>query len=128
MGKQSKQSIANALDEKEREVLDLNEASNALCGLQKEFEAKIAESEENESVRLKYIAMYQRIEKERNQLQIEYSEIYKKYQCNDSEYKSKSKELIETQNTLKNTLNKLQQITLQNDALKDDLATVSNDN
>merc|ERR1711933_289165 len=39
-----------------------------------------------------------------------------------------SKELIETQNTLKNTLNKLQQITLQNDALKDDLATVSNDN
>merc|ERR1712228_476848 len=155
--KSSKQSIANDLDEKEREVLDLegqiediyiekdkeakdlqyrlkkktsdlNETTNALCELQKEFDAKIAEIEENESLRHEKEKIYQRIENERNMLQSEFTKISKQCQSNEHEFKSMSKQLIESQNNLKNTLNKLQQITLQNEALKDDLNTISNDN
>merc|ERR1712228_387259 len=107
---------------------DLNEATNALCELQREFDAKIAEIEENECLRTEKERIYQRIESDRNRLQAEYGEICKKFQQIEAESKAKNKELIESQTTLKNTLNKLQQITLQNEALKDDLDTISKDN
>ena len=153
--RQQNKTVINNLDEKEHHILDLeeqiedlnlglqklekesnyklnkkiselDEATNALCDLQKEYDSKCKEMDENNNLRKQQTEIYTKIENERNNLQIQYTELIKKYEACSMEIEATKKKLNEMENNSKLMQTKLQQTSLQNDRLKDDLDAINN--
>merc|ERR1719295_598057 len=109
----------------ERKLGELEEATRALCELQSELEAKTAALAESEALLKKHNALWAQLQSERDALQRSNAEMATAKESVRRELEGTQQRLAAAEAKLKGTVRSLQQTTLTNERLRDDLESAA---
>jgi len=108
----------------ERKLAELAEATRALCELQSELEAKTSALSESEALSKEHSVLWAQLQSERDELQRANMEMRDAKESIGRELMGSKEKCSASEEKLKGTVRKLQEATLQNERLKDDLSAM----
>merc|ERR1712013_140679 len=112
----------------ERKLAELAEATRALCELQSELEAKTSALSESEALSKEHSVLWAQLQSERDELQRANMEMRDAKESIGRELMGSKEKCSASEEKLKGTVRKLQEATLQNERLKDDLSAMQSEN